>query len=122
MVKASDWEAEGTRFNSRRAQDGRTARARRPEIWILPHPEMQVLGSFGDGEWDNCPKVKKIWGEIEKCLYYHPMAEQFMWVLGSGSWVFVEIEGLRKMSGGGSKNVDFQKCLEVFLPGRGSPD
>ena len=103
MVKASDWEAEGTRFNSWCAQG--------PEIWILPHPEMEVLGSFGDGEWDSWSKVKKIWGEIEKCLYYHYVAEQIMWVPGSGSWVFGEIGGLRKCW------VGVEKCRFLKMPG-----
>ena len=75
---------------------------------------MEVLGSFGDGEWDNCPEVKKIWGEIEKCLYYHPMAEQFMWVPGSGSWVFVEIGGLRQMLGGDRQMSIFKNVWEYF--------
>ena len=38
-----------------------------------------------------------------------------MWVPGSGSWVFVEIGGLRNMSVGGSENLDFQRCLGIFF-------
>ena len=119
MVKASDWKLKapdsipGAR---RHRQDGRTAGARRLEIWILPHPEMEVFDSFENRKCDNCPTVKKIWDEIEKCLrvYYHPMAEQFMWVPGSGSWVFGEIGGLRKMSDGGRKLSIFKNVWEYF--------
>ena len=70
---------------------------RTPKSWILSHPEMEAFDSSGDGKFDNCPPVEKIWGEIEKCLYYHYVPEQIMWVPGSESWLFVEIEGCRQM-------------------------
>ena len=75
---------------------------------------MEVFDSLGDGKCDNCTPVEEMWGEIEKCLYYHPMAEQFMWVPASGSWVFVEIGGLRKMSGGGRKISIFKNVWDYF--------
>ena len=37
-----------------------------------------------------------------------------MWVPGSGSWVFVEIEGLRKMLGGDRKMSIFKNVWEYF--------
>ena len=118
--KASDWEAEGSRFNSRCAQT-QTGWAGHLEIWILPHPETDDFAGFGDGKCDNCPGVEQIWGDIEKCLYYHPMPEQIMWVQPPKTLLFVEIEGFRKMSSGGQQ-LRFSKMSGSIFPGRGSPD
>ena len=75
---------------------------------------MEVFDSFGDGKCDNCTPVEKKWGEIETCLYYHYVPEQIMWVPGSESWLFVEIEGLRKMSCGGRQMSNFKNVWEYF--------
>ena len=44
--------------------------------------------------------------------------------VGPGFWKLGSCRDRRfeENVGWGSKNVDFQKCLGVFLPGRGSPD
>ena len=75
---------------------------------------MEVFDTFGDGKRDNCTPVEKKWGEIEKCLYYHYVPEQIMWVRTPKTLLFVEIEGFRKMLGGVEQMLILKHVREYF--------
>ena len=120
MGKASDWEAEGTRFNSRCAQ-----------TW-MGWPDSQKSGFCHTLKWtiltvlgtENAITAlgwSRYGVRLKMSILPLYAGVDYVGPAPQNSGICRDRRILRKV-GWGSKNEDFQKCLGVFFPGRGSPD